>query len=253
MKSKNKRSDKIYIYGKHALKEALISAPHTIRKVYLAKTIEDEGMKRLLAEHEITVAQLEVGKGRSMSGTEAHQGVIAIIDTSTLMLSLDAFLDGLNMETKPAVAVLGEVQDPHNVGAIIRSAAAFGFAGVLIPEHNQAPITGTVVKTSAGMTFRVPLIKIGNVNTSLRTLKEKGFWIYGLAADGDTSLEAEEFDAPTAIVVGNESTGIREKTLETCDVALSIPMHSRAESLNASVSAALVFHAWSTHHTEALS
>ncbi|MEK7114355.1 MAG: 23S rRNA (guanosine(2251)-2'-O)-methyltransferase RlmB, partial [Patescibacteria group bacterium] len=184
----------------------------------------------------------------------AHQGVIFTMDPASLLISFDDFLATLpaSGSAKIALAVLAEVQDPHNVGAIIRSAAAFGLAAVLIPQHNQAPITGAVVKTSAGMAFRIPLVTIGNVNNTLKILKEKGFWIYGLAMDGKTTLGAEVFDAPTAFVIGNEGAGIREKTLGACDVMLSIPMHERTESLNASVSAAIVFYEWSRKHPEAL-
>ena len=174
------------------------------------------------------------------------------MDPSALLISLDDFLKTLDTRTNPSVVVLGEVQDPHNVGAIIRSAAAFGLSGVLIPEHNQAGITGAVVKTSAGMVFRIPLVSIGNVNNTLKILKEKGFWIYGLAMDGETSLGTDVFDAPVAFVVGNEGAGIREKTLTSCDVTLQIPMNSRTESLNAAVSAAVVFYEWSRKHPEAL-
>jgi 23S rRNA (guanosine2251-2'-O)-methyltransferase len=187
-----------------------------------------------------------------------HQGVIAIMDPSSLLLSLDDFLATIpsfgssSGSSKISVAILAEVQDPHNVGAIIRSAAAFGLSGVFIPEHNQAPITGAVVKSSAGMVFRVPLVSIGNVNHAIAVLKEKGFWIYGLAMDGKINLGTEAFDAPTAFVVGNEGAGIREKTLSACDVTLSIQMHARTESLNAAASAAVVFYEWSRKHPEAL-
>ncbi|TSC70690.1 MAG: 23S rRNA (guanosine2251-2'-O)-methyltransferase [Parcubacteria group bacterium Gr01-1014_49] len=244
---------KVFVYGKHALKEALQNTPHIIRKVHLAADLRDAELRVLLEKHQIPTAPLASGKGKELVGKEtAHQGVIFTIDPSALLISLDAFLAKLDTTKNPSVAVLGEVQDPHNVGAIIRSAAAFGLSGVLIPEHNQAGITGAVVKSSAGMTFRIPLVTIGNVNTTLKTLKEKGFWVYGLAMDGTTALGTDVFDAPSAFVVGNEGTGIREKTLEACDVTLSIPIHKRTESLNAAVSAAVVFYEWSKKHPEAL-
>jgi 23S rRNA (guanosine2251-2'-O)-methyltransferase len=144
--------------------------------------------------------------------------------------------------------LLDELTDPHNVGAIIRSAAAFGAAGVLIPSHNQAPITGTVVKTSAGMAFRIPLIAIGNVNQAVDALVKEGFRTYGLVMDGSRNVAEEKFDAPSLFIVGNEGAGIRQKTLERCDVKLRIPMNERAESLNASVSAAVVLYQWSVKH-----
>ncbi|MCR4275970.1 MAG: 23S rRNA (guanosine(2251)-2'-O)-methyltransferase RlmB [Candidatus Parcubacteria bacterium] len=244
---------KIYIYGKHALVEALANAPKVIRKVFLSRDMRDTELRALLQKNNIPTAELATGKGKELVGRDtAHQGVIATMDPASLLISLDEFLKTLDVKKNPAVAVLGEVQDPHNVGAIIRSAAAFGLAGVLIPEHNQAGVTGAVVKTSAGMVFRVPLVSIGNVNNTLKVLKDKGFWIYGLAMDGKTSLGVEVFDAPTAFVIGNEGAGIREKTLVACDVTLSIPMNPRTESLNAAVSAAIVFYEWSRKHPEAL-
>ena len=244
------------MYGKHALVEALRHTPKVIRKVFLAPDLKDAELRVLLTKHSIPIAELAAGKGKEMVGKDTvHQGVIAVMDPSSLLVSLDDFLADPSLRagaSKIAVAVLGEVQDPHNVGAIIRSAAAFGFSGVLIPEHNQAPVTGAVVKSSAGMAFRIPLVSIGNVNHALRALKEKGFWIYGLAMDGKTSLGTDVFDAPSAFVVGNEGAGIREKTLTACDVTLKIPMNTRTESLNAAVSAAVVFYEWSRKHPEAL-
>ena len=244
---------KVYIYGKHALMEALQNTPRVIRKVFLAPDLRDADLRALLEKHAIPTATLAPGKGKELVGREtAHQGVIATMDPTALLIPFDNFIATLDTATNPAVAVLGEVQDPHNVGAIIRSAATFGLSAVLIPEHNQAGVTGAVVKTSAGMAFRIPLVSIGNVNTTLKTLKEKGFWTYGLAMNGTATLGSDSFDAPVAFVIGNEGAGIRQMTLQTCDVTLSIPMHPRTESLNAAVSAAVVFYEWSKKHPEAL-
>ena len=200
--------EKVYIYGKHALVEALTSTPRVIRKVFLAPDAGDKELRSLLEAHHIPTVPLGVSRGKELVGRDAtHQGVIAIMDPSALLIPFDEFIETLDVKENPAVAILGEIHDPHNVGAIIRSAAAFGLAGVLIPEHRQAGITGVVVKTSAGMAFRVPLVSIGNVNNTLKTLKEKGFWTYGLAMDGKTSLSAEVFDVPTAFIIGNEGSG----------------------------------------------
>ena len=235
--------------------EALSNAPHTIKKAFLAADIKDGALLReLLAKNKIPVAELARGKGKELFGSDAtHQGVIATLDTAALLQDFDSFIEKLDRKKNPAVVVLGEVQDPHNVGAIIRSAAAFGLAGVLIPEHNQAGITGTVVKTSAGMAFRIPLVAIGNVNNTLRVLKDHGFWTYALATEGASNLAAEKFDTPTAFILGNEATGVREKTLEAADVMLRVPMHPRTESLNVAATAAIVFYEWSGKHPEALS
>lgn len=253
LRGKPQQGGKIYIYGKHALTEALLNTPQVIRKVFLAPDMRDAELRQLLTTHNIPVAELVQGKGKELVGRDtAHQGVIATMNPDSLLVSLEDFLQTLDMSTNPALAILGEVQDPHNVGAIIRSAAAFGLSGVLIPEHNQAGVTGAVVKSSAGMTFRIPLVKIGNVNHTLSLLKQKGFWTYGLAMGGKTALGTDTFAAPSAFVIGNEGAGVREKTLSTCDITLSIPMHKRTESLNAAVSAAVVFYEWSRKHPEAL-
>ncbi|MFA6408322.1 MAG: 23S rRNA (guanosine(2251)-2'-O)-methyltransferase RlmB [Candidatus Paceibacterota bacterium] len=247
------KREKVYIYGKHALVEALTSTPRIIRKVFLAPDAGDKELHSLLERHNIPKFPLGVSRGKELVGRDAtHQGIIAVMDPSALLIPFDDFIETLDVKKNPAVVILGEIHDPHNVGAIIRSAAAFGLAGVLIPEHRQAGITGVVVKTSAGMAFRVPLVSIGNVNTTLKVLKEKGFWTYGLAMGGTTALGSEAFDVPAVFIIGNEGAGIREKTLEACDVALSIPMHPRTESLNAAVSAAVVFYEWSRKHPEAL-
>ena len=251
-KPKDNKPQKLFIYGKHALAEALEHTPQAVRKVYLSPQVDDARLHELLKRHGISTAPLKEGSVREVEQGAAHQGVIATMNPSALLVSLDDFLNTLDVQKNPAVVVLGEVQDPHNVGAIIRSAAAFGLAGVLIPEHNQAGVTGAVVKTSAGMVFRIPLVSIGNVNNTLKILKGKGFWIYGLAMDGQTALGTEAFDAPSAFVVGNEGAGIRQMTMQACDVTLSIPMHKRTESLNAAVSAAVVFYEWSKKHPEAL-
>ena len=147
---------------------------------------------------------------------------------------------------------MGELQDPQNVGAVIRSSAALGISAVFIPEFNQAPVTGSVVKVSAGMAFRIPLVKIGNINNVLRDLKKKGFWIYGLEGTAKESLEDQKFEEPTVFVLGNESKGIREKTSEICDIMLRIPMNSRCESMNVAASTAIALYEWSTKHPKAL-
>jgi 23S rRNA (guanosine2251-2'-O)-methyltransferase len=245
--------EKIYIYGKHALMEALAHAPHTVKKVFLSPEVNDAELRMLLKKLNLSPGVLKAREMDHMVGREtAHQGVIAVTDPGALLLDFKKFIAELRPTENTMLVLLDELTDPHNVGAIIRSAAAFGAAGVLLPVHNQAPITGTVVKTSAGMAFRVPLISIGNVNQAVDVLKKEGFRTYGLVMNGSQNIADEKFDTPALFIVGNEGEGIRQKTMERCDVGLRIPMHARTESLNASVSAAVVLYQWSIRHPGAL-
>ena len=247
--------EKIYMYGRHALTEALLHAPHAVKKVFLSSEAgADKALRELLAKTNIPTANLKGGEAPKMVGEDtAHQGVIAIVDPSGILEDFNDFLTKLRPSAATALVLLDELTDPQNVGAIIRSAAAFGAAGVLIPPHNQAGITGAVVKASAGMVFRVPIVTIGNVNQTILRLKEEGFRAYALAMKGARELTKERFDAPAVFVIGNEGRGVHQKTLEHSDVVLRIPMDARAESLNASVSAAVVLYAWAAAHPEALS
>lgn len=240
--------EKIYLYGKNALIEALLSQPDIIQKVFLSpKMMSDVEIMSKLKKFHLTPLGLKNGEGDAKVGADTvHQGVIAVINPQKLLTPLDTALNRIKDSgiINPSIVVLGELQDPHNVGAIIRSAVAFGASMVILPEHNQAPITGTVIKTSVGMVFKIPIVQVGNINMTLRTLKEKGYWVYGLAMDGDSTLSKTVFDTPVVFVVGNEGTGIREKTLELCDIKISIPIDPLCESLNAATAASVVLYDW---------
>jgi len=244
----------VYIFGKHAVYEALTLRPELIREIFIEQGFSGDAVLRLLPK--ATKASIKVLNQKKLPGglrkDAVHQGVIASIAITELLHDYKAFMATHDQTPDSCFLMLAEVQDPHNVGAVIRSAAAFGVSGVLIPPHNQAPITGTVVKVSAGMAFRIPLITIANVNATLRDLQKRGFWVYGLAGEGATPLPAENFEKPTVLVLGNEGSGLRQKTREVCDTLVSIPMHPRCESLNAAASAAVVMATWSTWHPQAL-
>jgi 23S rRNA (guanosine2251-2'-O)-methyltransferase len=251
---RKEREEIEYIYGKNAVYEAIKARPDIISELYIAPGFADEGyLDDVIAGTTASIKPLNLNNPpRGISRLAPHQGIVAAIVPQRLMRPYADFLRTLRVLPDTALLVLGEVQDPHNVGAMIRSAAAFGLAGVLIPPHNQAPVTGTVVKVSAGMAFRIPLVAIGNVNTTLRDLKDRGFWTYGLDGNGTVTTPTAQFTHPTVFVVGNEGEGLREKTRELCDEALSIPIHPRCESLNAAAATAIVLATWSAQHPTAL-
>lgn len=246
------KQDKIYIYGKHALLEAIKNAPQIIKKVFLARE-DDKEILSLLKKNNISHNSL--GRDQSVGDLERdakHQGIIGLISLEKLVIPYERFIKNLKVVKDTSLVIMGELQDPHNVGAVIRSSAGFGVSGVFIPEHNQAQISGSVIKVSAGMAFRVPIVQIGNINAVIRDLKERGFWIYGLEGTSKHSIVNEPFDAPTVFVLGNESKGIREKTTEICDILLSIPMHPKCESMNVASSTAVALYAWSLKHPNAI-
>lgn len=247
-----KKQNTAYIYGKHAVSEALERAPHAVQHMYFvgkanSGKIFEKSQKLEIPYDNCDENHLPRGVYRDVN----HQGYIALVTPKKILQEYKPFIETLEVTNDTALVVLNELTDPHNVGAIIRSAAAFGIKGILIPEYRQAPVTGTVVKVSAGMAFALPLISIVNTNTVLRDLKKRGFWIYGLSGKGDTKISDETFSKPSVFVLGNEERGIREKTEETCDFSLRIPIENDVESLNVSASAAVTFYAWKTQRKEA--
>jgi len=242
-----------YIFGKHAVSEALAYRPDVVKQIFLDANFSEAKIMAQIGKTNLSPKLLNLSNPpRGVSAKAAHQGIVAGILPDKLMISYKDFIGRLPTTPETAVLILGEVQDPHNVGAVIRSAAAFGLAGVLIPPHNQAPVTGTVIKVSAGMSFRIPLVAISNVNSVARDLKQRGFWIYGLEGDGTVSTTTEQFTRPTAFILGNEGAGLRAKTKEVCDDLISIPIHPQCESLNAAAATAIVLATWSNQHQAAL-
>jgi 23S rRNA (guanosine2251-2'-O)-methyltransferase len=243
-----------YIFGKHAAREVLQERPDIVVEAHISGDFSDEPLLELVEKNNLKLSVLNIkNPPRGISAKAAHQGIVLGILSRKLTIDFKRFKNNLVIDEHTALLVLGEVQDPHNVGAVIRSAAAFGFKGVLIPPHNQAPVTGTVVKVSAGMAFKIPLVTISNVNSTLRDLQQMGCWVYGLEGDGTTTTQQEQFTKPSVFVLGNEGSGLREKTKEVCDDLISVPIHQRCESLNAAAATAVVMAMWSNQHPQALS
>ncbi len=238
----------LYLYGRNSLAEALkVEKPGLIERVFLTPAAEADGkVIGLLQKNGIKHERITPEEMGSMTGREAtHQGVCAQLNDRKIYTSMEEALQKAKKSSKqPLFILLDELQDPHNVGAIIRSALAFGATGILMPEHDQVQVTSTVIKTSAGAVFSLPIVHITNVNTTIRNLKEKGYWTYALDGEGETKLKTAEFDTPMVLVIGNEGEGIRPKTLEVCDFRLSIDIDQRCESLNASNAVAVTLYEW---------
>jgi 23S rRNA (guanosine2251-2'-O)-methyltransferase len=167
-----------------------------------------------------------------------HQGVVAFA-AAERYASLDDVLPAARM-----LVILDGVEDPHNLGAVIRSAHAAGASAVVIPERRAAPLTETVAKAAAGALALIPVVKVGNINRTLEQLKEKGFWVYGLDERGKESYFDMAYSDPAAIVLGAEGHGLHEQVRKHCDFLVRIPMAGQIASLNVSVAAGIVLFDW---------
>lgn len=241
-----KKDTSLYIYGRKPIEEAVSADPKNIKMVYVKETVaesEINHVRDVLRKFKITLTKVPENKLVSLVGDVNTQGFVAELKEFK-SITLDEWFETIDADTNPLVFVLDELEDPHNVGAIIRVAAAAGASGVIMSKHRQAPITSTVFKTSAGTASTLPIVVVNNTNDAIRKLKDNKFWVIGLEAEEKKTIWDEAFDAPVAVVVGNEGRGIRETTKKECDYLLSIPMEAGVESLNASVSAGVIAYEW---------
>ena len=239
-------SKDFYIYGKKPIEELLARDPKSLKRIYIKDGVKQasfETIRSLANAGHVPINGIDDRQiTRLLEDEVNHQGVIALSKPFEYA-TLDAWIHTVNMAKMPTVLILDHIQDVSNLGAIIRSATAAGVAGIIVAELNQAPVTSAVYKTSAGTVGKIPLIQVGNINQTIEKLKKAGFWFVGLGMDtekGTTDLWNYDFSEPTAVVIGNEGEGLREKTREHCDTIVSITMQNDVESLNASVSGALV-------------
>jgi 23S rRNA (guanosine2251-2'-O)-methyltransferase len=172
-----------------------------------------------------------------LAGSAAHQGVVA-------MGAAQKYADLEQAASGELVVVLDGVEDPHNLGAIIRTAHAAGAASIVIPERRAASVTDVVAKAAAGALEHLPVARVTNINRTLEDLKERGFWIYGLDERGEQSYDQVEYGSPTAIVLGGEGKGLHEQVRKHCDLLVRIPMAGKISSLNVSVAAGVVLFEW---------
>ena len=155
---------------------------------------------------------------------------------------LDKVINEAAAKENPLLILLDGIEDPHNLGAILRTADAVGADGVLLPRHHSVPLNATVAKTSAGAIEYVPVARIGNIAQTLKELKDKGFWVYGADMDGDCDYDKANFTGPVVLIIGSEGHGIARLTRENCDTIVSLPMVGRINSLNASVAGAILMY-----------
>ena len=232
------------IEGRNAVIEAL-RAGTAIDKIYLQKGETDKTLGHIASRARAAgtvVVEADRRKLDAMSRTHAHQGVIALASVREYV-SVESILNAAREKGEaPLLVVCDEISDPHNLGAIIRTAYCAGAHGVIIPKRRSAGLTSVVAKTSAGAVSYLPVARVPNLPALLKELKEQGVWVFGTAAGGTTDLYHADLKGPAAIVIGNEGDGMSPLVRKNCDVTVHIPMEGKISSLNASAAASILLY-----------
>ncbi|MEK7249316.1 MAG: 23S rRNA (guanosine(2251)-2'-O)-methyltransferase RlmB [Bacteroidota bacterium] len=233
------------IVGRKPVIEAL-KAGTAIEKITLLSGIHGkpiEEIRSLAKQHKVPVNEVNRRQFRELAHDQMTQGVVAILQPRHKYVSVETIITvARRREERPFVLILDEIEDPHNLGALVRTAECAGVHGIIVPKHHSAPVNSTVAKTSAGATEHMAIAEVANVVNAIEDLKKEKFWIVGLDETGDKLYDRVDYTAPTAIVVGNEGKGIRRLVKEHCDFLVKIPLYGKIESLNASVAGALVMY-----------
>ena len=232
------------IEGRNAVIEALRTEA-SIDKIFIQKGEVDKTLGHIASKARaagIVVVEADRRKLDGMSRTHAHQGVIALAAVREYVSVDDILADAAAKNESPLIVVCDEISDPHNLGAILRTAECAGAHGVIIPKRRSAGLTAVVAKTSAGAVSYIPVARVANIPSLLKELKKQGVWVFGTAADGTTDLYGADLKGPAAIVIGSEGSGMTRLVSESCDFLVSIPMKGRISSLNASAAAAILLY-----------
>ena len=232
------------IEGRNAVTEALRSGT-AVDKLYVAKGETDHTLGRIVAlakNSGAVVVECDRRKLDAMSTTHSHQGVIAVAAAQAYATVEDILSAARDRGEQPLLVVCDEISDPHNLGAIIRTAECAGAHGVIIPKRRSAGLTAVVAKTSAGAVSYLPVARVPNISALLKDLQKAGVWVFGTAAEGSVPLYEADLKGPAAIVIGSEGDGMSRLVRENCDFLVSIPMKGRISSLNASAAAAILLY-----------
>ncbi len=243
MKNNDEKRENDIIAGRNPVTEALRSG-RNIECIYVARG-ELSGSARVIAalakDKHIPIKEVDRKKLDFMTGHASHQGVAALAAIKEYSSIDDIFLLAESRQEKPFIVILDEIEDPHNLGAIIRTAECAGVHGIIIPKRRAAGLSGIVGKSSAGAYEYMPVARVTNISAAIDELKERGCWIYGADMDGETYCSSDLTGA-CAIVIGSEGKGLGRLVREKCDVILSLPLLGNINSLNASVAAGVLIY-----------
>ena len=224
------------IYGKNPVIEA-IRAKKAL-KVFIVNNFNDQKIINLIKENHLAVVSIAPNEMDKMCDG-VHQGIAAELKPYQTVSLEEIIIRGRKKEKK-IIVMLDNISDPHNLGAIIRSADVFEVAGIILPKHNSVSLNATVAKTSAGAINYVPVAIVNNLNQAIKTLKEEGYWIVSTDGSAATSYSSIKYDFPTVVVIGSEGKGVSSLVLKNSDYIVKIPQFGHVNSLNASVAAGIL-------------
>ena len=228
------------IYGRNAVSEAL-SSDKEIDTIFVQRSASVGNIISAAKKRGVVVKDVSEEKLAAITGTQKHGGVAAELCACTYAELEDILEVSREKGTQPFIIIADEIADPHNLGAIIRTAEAAGADGVIIPKRRSASLNATVFKTSAGAAAWIKVARVSNLVDAIKTLKKHNIWVWGMEADG-SPFDKTDFTGGTAIVVGSEGFGLGRLVRESCDGVLSLPMNGKVNSLNASVSAGILMY-----------
>ncbi len=226
-----------FISGKNPIREALKA--HKVLKIYISNSFKDSEISLLCENQKIPMKLASSKELDSYSNGVVHQGICAEIKPYQYS-SLEELLYRCQKVDNPIIVILDGINDPHNFGAIIRTAEIFNVQGVIVSKHNQVPLNATVAKTSVGAINFVPVVSVNNINQTIDVLKENGFWIVSSDGSAKDHYDNISYDFKTALIIGSEGYGISKLTLKKSDYIVKIPMYGTVNSLNASVAAGIL-------------
>ena len=230
------------VEGRNSVLE-LLDSNRDINKIFVEKGEKHGSINKILAkakDRKIVIVEVDKQKLKQMAQTDNHQGVIAIVPPFNYCRVQDILDEAYNKNEKPFILILDGIEDPHNLGAIIRTAETAGVHGIIIPKRRACSVNSTVYKVSSGAVEHMKIARVNNINEEIKYLKENDIWIYGTDVEAKKYYYEENLTGAIAIVIGNEGQGMSRLVKENFDVSLKIPMKGNISSLNASVSAGIV-------------
>lgn len=247
MNKKEKNFTEAYqdqIEGRNAVLE-LLETGKDINKIFIANGEKHGSINKIISiakERKIVIVEVDRAKLNQMAMSDNHQGVIAIVPPFDYCEVADILEEANKKQEKPFILILDGIEDPHNLGSVIRTAETAGVHGIIIPKRRAATVNSTVYKVSAGAVEHMKIARVNNLNETIKYLKDNDIWVCGTDMDAKNYYYNEKFDGPIAIIIGSEGFGMSRLVKENCDFLVKIPMKGKITSLNASVSAGIVMY-----------